>query len=521
MNELDRRRTFAIISHPDAGKTTLTEKLLLFGGQIQVAGAVKSNKIRKTATSDWMDIEKQRGISVSTSVMEFDYQGYKVNILDTPGHQDFAEDTFRTLTAVDSAIIVIDGAKGVEAQTRKLMTVCRMRNTPVIVFVNKMDREGRDPFDLIDEVEQELQIKVRPLSWPINQGTRFKGVYNIYEENLNLFTPSKQTLSEKIAVDVNSPELDERVGEANAKQLRDDLELIEGVYPAFEREAYLRAEVAPVFFGSALNNFGVQELLDCFVRIAPSPQPTMAEERKVLPQEPKFTGFIFKITANIDPNHRSCTAFCKVCSGRFQRNAPYLHVRQGKTVRFSSPTQFMAQRKSTIDEAYPGDIVGLPDNGIFKIGDTLTEGEVLHFRGLPSFSPELFKYIENADPMKSKQLEKGINQLMDEGVAQLFINQFNGRKLIGTVGQLQFEVIQYRLENEYSAKCRWEPASLYKACWIESDDEAEYARFIKRKYQYMAKDREGRDVFLADSGYVLQMAQQDFEHIRFHFTSEY
>ena len=521
MNELERRRTFAIISHPDAGKTTLTEKLLLFGGQIQVAGAVKSNKIRKTATSDWMDIEKQRGISVSTSVMEFDYQGYKVNILDTPGHQDFAEDTFRTLTAVDSAIIVIDGAKGVEAQTRKLMTVCRMRQTPVIVFINKMDREGRDPFDLLDEVEKELRIGVRPLSWPINSGARFKGVYNIYEENLNLFTPSKQTLSEKIPVDINSKELDERVGESDAHRLRDDLELIEGVYPPFDRATYLGAEVAPVFFGSALNNFGVQELLDCFVRIAPSPQPTQAEERMVLPEEPRFTGFIFKITANIDPNHRSCTAFCKVCSGRFLRGAPYLHVRQGKTVRFSSPTQFMAQRKSTIDEAWPGDIVGLPDNGLFKIGDTLTEGEMLHFKGLPSFSPELFKYIENADPMKSKQLEKGINQLMDEGVAQLFIHQFNGRKLIGTVGQLQFEVIQYRLENEYSAKCRWEPVSLHKACWIESDDAAEYDRFVKRKYQYMAKDREGRDVFLADSGYVLQMAQQDFPHIRFHFNSEF
>ena len=562
-SEIERRRTFAIISHPDAGKTTLTEKLLLFGGQIQVAGAVKSNKIKKTATSDWMEIEKQRGISVSTSVMEFDYRPspfpspvngegvpcgedtnekqaggfspstgemskgqrgsvtYKVNILDTPGHQDFAEDTFRTLTAVDSAIIVIDGAKGVEAQTRKLMTVCRMRKTPVIVFINKMDREGKDPFDLLDEVESELQIKVRPLSWPINQGARFKGVYNIYEENLNLFTPNKQMVTEKVNVDIHSKELEERVGEQDAEKLREDLEMIDGVYDTFDVNTYLEAEVAPVFFGSALNNFGVQELLDCFVEIAPNPRPTTAEERMVQPEEPKFTGFIFKITANIDPNHRSCTAFCKVCSGKFVRNAPYLHVRNGKTVRFSSPTQFMAQRKSTIDEAYPGDIVGLPDNGIFKIGDTLTEGEQLHFKGLPSFSPEMFKYIENADPMKTKQLEKGINQLMDEGVAQLFVNQFNNRKIIGTVGQLQFEVIQYRLENEYNAKCKWEPVSLYKACWIESDDDAELEAFKKRKYQYMAKDKEDRDVFLADSNYVLQMAQQDFKHIKFHFTSEF
>ena len=519
--EIQKRRTFAIISHPDAGKTTLTEKLLLFGGQIQVAGAVKSNKIRKTATSDWMDIEKQRGISVSTSVMEFDYKGYKVNILDTPGHQDFCVDTFRTLTAVDSAIIVIDGAKGVEAQTRKLMTVCRMRKTPVIVYINKMDREGRDPFDLLDEVEAELQINVRPLSWPINQGQKFKGVYNIYEQKLNLFTPNKQIVTEKVEVDINSTDLDNRVGTEDATKLREDLEMIEGVYPEFEVQNYLDAEIAPVFFGSALNNFGVQELLDCFVEIAPNPRPTQAEERLVEPSEPKFTGFIFKITANIDPNHRSCTAFCKVCSGKFVRNAPYLHIRQNKTVRFSSPTQFMAQKKSTIEEAYPGDIVGLPDNGIFKIGDTLTEGEKLHFRGLPSFSPEMFKYIENADPMKTKQLEKGINQLMDEGVAQLFINQFNGRKLIGTVGQLQFEVIQYRLENEYNAQCRWEPVSLFKACWIESDDDSELDAFKKRKYQYMAKDRDGRDVFLADSNYVLQMAQQDFKHIKFHFTSEF
>ena len=536
--EIERRRTFAIISHPDAGKTTLTEKFLLFGGQIQVAGAVKSNKIKKTATSDWMDIEKQRGISVSTSVMEFDYTPeessieYKVNILDTPGHQDFAEATYRTLTAVDSAIIVVDGAKGVEAQTRKLMNVCRMRNTPVIIFINKMDREGRDPFDLLDELEQELEIKVRPLSWPINQGAKFKGVYNIYENKLDLFTPDKQRVTEKVEVSLtpnpsttdegsSHPFVDDVIGEQDAEKLREDLELVDGVYPEFDVETYRTAEVAPVFFGSALNNFGVQELLNCFVEIAPSPKPTKAEERMVNPEEEKFTGFIFKITANIDPNHRSCIAFCKVCSGKFVRNQPYLLVRQGKTVRFSSPTQFMAQRKSTIEEAYPGDIVGLPDNGIFKIGDTLTEGEQLHFRGLPSFSPEMFKYIENDDPMKAKQLNKGIDQLMDEGVAQMFVNQFNNRKIIGTVGQLQFEVIQYRLENEYNAKCRWEPVHLYKACWIEADDEKELEAFKKRKYQYMAKDKEGRDVFLADSGYVLQMAQQDFEHIKFHFTSEF
>ncbi len=520
-SEISRRRTFAIVAHPDAGKTSLTEKLLLFGGQIQVAGAVKSNKIRKTATSDWMDIEKQRGISVTTSVMEFDYHDYKINILDTPGHQDFAEDTYRTLTAVDSVIIVIDGAKGVEAQTLKLMDVCRMRNTPVIIFVNKMDRETKDPFDLLDELEEQLQISVRPLSWPIDNGARFKGVYNIYEQRLNLFQPSKQVVTEKVEVDIHTDALEQHIGNRQAEQLRADLDLLEGVYPEFDHQAYLDGHLAPVFFGSALNNFGVQELLDCFVEIAPCPRPVQALERSVQPDEQKFTGFIFKITANIDPNHRSCIAFCKICSGKFTRNTPYLHVRHNKTMRFTSPVQFMAQRKSTVDEAWAGDIIGLPDNGTFKIGDTLTEGELLHFRGLPSFSPEMFKYIENDDPMKQKQLAKGIDQLMDEGVAQLFVNQFNQRKIIGTVGQLQFEVIQYRLLNEYNAKCRWEPVHLYKACWIESDDASELDNFKKRKYQYMAKDREGRDVFLADSNYVLQMAQNDFKHIKFHFTSEF
>lgn len=520
--EINRRRTFAIISHPDAGKTTLTEKLLLFGGAIHVAGAVKSNKIKKTATSDWMEIEKQRGISVATSVMGFEYRDFKINILDTPGHQDFAEDTFRTLTAVDSVIIVIDSAKGVETQTRKLMQVCRMRKTPVMVFMNKMDREGRDPFDLMDEVEAELGIKVRPLSWPINMGQNFKGVYNIYKEDLNLYTPNKQTVSETIEFkDLNSKELEGYIGEKDAAKLREDLDLIQGVYNPFNVDEYLQGDLAPVFFGSALNTFGVKELLDCFVEIAPSPRPIDAIERRVDPLEPSFSGFVFKIHANMDPNHRSCIAFVKVCSGKFERNVNYKHVRFNRLMKFAAPTAFMAQRKETVDEAYAGDIVGLPDNGNFKIGDSLSSGEDIHFKGLPSFSPEMFKYIENADPMKQKQLQKGIDQLMDEGVAQLFVNQFNGRKIIGTVGQLQFEVIQYRLLHEYNAQCRWEPIRLYKACWIESDDAAELENFKKRKYQYMAKDKEGRDVFLADSSYMLEMAQEDFKNIKFHFSSEF
>ncbi|WP_300935460.1 peptide chain release factor 3 [uncultured Muribaculum sp.] len=520
--QLDRRRTFAIISHPDAGKTTLTEKLLLFGGAIHVAGAVKSNKIKKTATSDWMEIEKQRGISVATSVMGFEYGNYKVNILDTPGHQDFAEDTYRTLTAVDSVIIVVDVAKGVEQQTRRLMEVCRMRNTPVIIFVNKLDREGRDPFDILDELESELKISVRPLSWPINIGAKFKGVYNIFERSLDLFTPSKTQVTERVEIEnVNDRRIDEAVGEKDAEKLRADLELIDGVYPEFDTNQYLKGKLAPVFFGSALNTFGVKELLDCFVKIAPSPRPVEAVERRVNPEEEAFSGFVFKIHANMDPNHRSCIAFVKVCSGKFERNANYKHMRSGKMMRFAAPTAFMAQKKNIVDEAFPGDIVGLPDTGNFKIGDTLTDGETLHYKGLPSFSPEMFKYIENTDPLKSKQLDKGLQQLMDEGVAQLFVNQFNGRKIVGTVGQLQFEVIQYRLLHEYGASVRWEPMSMYKACWVDSDDSLALEAFKKRKYQFMAVDREGRDVFMADSNYVLQMAQSDFPKIRFHFSSEF
>jgi peptide chain release factor 3 len=519
--EIQRRRTFGIVSHPDAGKTTLTEKLLLFGGAIRVAGAVKSNKIKKGATSDFMEIERQRGISVATSVMGFEYNGYKVNILDTPGHQDFQEDTFRTLTAVDSVIIVIDAAKGVEPQTEKLMNVCRMRKTPVIVFVNKMDRPAGDPFSLMDEIEKQLQIKVRPLSWPINNGPEFKGVYNIFNRSLKLFKPDIQTIEERIKFeDINNPELENYIG-SDAQVLRDELELVEGVYHEFDTAPYLAGDLAPVFFGSALYNFGVQELLDAFLEIAPPPKPSFAEEREVKPNENRFSGFIFKIHANIDPNHRSRIAFVKICSGMFVRNNIYKHIRTGKTIRISSPTAFMAAQKEVIDEAFPGDIIGVPDTGNFIIGDTITDGEDIHYKGLPSFSPELFRYIENADPMKSKQLGKGVDQLMDEGVAQLFTSQFNGRKIIGTVGQLQFEVIQFRLEHEYGAKCRFETMPMHKACWIQSDDKKELEEFKKRKHQKMAKDKLGRDVFMADSPFILQMAQDEFKKIRFHFTSEF
>lgn len=521
--EIARRRTFAVIAHPDAGKTTLTEKLLLFGGAIHVAGAVKSNKIKKGATSDFMEIERQRGISVATSVMGFEYAGCKVNILDTPGHEDFAEDTYRTLTAVDAVIIVIDGAKGVESQTRKLMEVCRMRRTPVIVFVNKLDRPCKEPFDLLDEIEKELRIRVRPLSFPISSGDTFKGVYNIYERGLSLFVSDERQTADAstVSLELGDAELDSLVGARYARQLREDIELVEGVYDEFDRSAYLNADVAPVFFGSAVNNFGVRELLETFLRIAPSPLPSPTTSRMVSPDEAPMTGFVFKIHANMDPNHRNRIAFLKICSGRFERNKNFLHVRSGKSLKFSSPTAFMADKKAVIDEAFPGDIVGLHDTGNFIIGDTFTEGEKLKFTGIPSFAPEQFRYIENADPLKFKQLQKGIDQLMDEGVAQLFTSSLNGRKIIGTVGALQFEVIEYRLEHEYGAKCSWEPISIHKACWITSSDDAALADFKRRKHTNMAVDKHGRDVFLADTGYALSLAQENFKTLEFHFTSEF
>lgn len=523
--EIARRRTFGIISHPDAGKTTLTEKLLLFGGAIQEAGAVKNNKIKKTATSDFMEIERQRGISVATSVLAFLYKNKKINILDTPGHKDFAEDTFRTLTAVDSVIVVIDVAKGVEEQTEKLVEVCRMRNIPMIVFINKLDREGKDAFDLLDEVEQKLGLSVNPLSFPIGMGYDFKGIYNIYEKNINLFSgDSKKNIEETIAFDtLEDSDLNRIIGDKAAEELRDNLELVEGVYPAFDVDAYLKGEQQPVFFGSALNNFGVRELLDCFIEIAPQPKPKMAEERLVNSDEKTMSGFVFKIHANMDPKHRDRLAFVKIVSGTFERNKPYLHVRQGKKLKFSSPNAFFAEKKEIVDISYPGDIVGLHDTGNFKIGDTMTEGEVLHYKGIPSFSPEHFRYINNADPMKSKQLYKGIDQLMDEGVAQLFTLELNGRKVIGTVGALQFEVIQYRLEHEYGAKCAYENFPVYKACWIDPEDpkNEEFKEFQRVKQKFLAKDKQGQLVFLADSQFSLQMTQQKYPSVKLHFISEF
>lgn len=524
LQEISKRKTFGIISHPDAGKTTLTEKLLLFGGAIQEAGAVKSNKIKKGATSDFMEIERQRGISVATSILAFEYKGKKINILDTPGHKDFAEDTYRTLTAVDSVIVVIDVAKGVEEQTEKLVEVCRMRKIPMLVFINKLDREGKDAFDLLDEVEQKLGLKVVPLSLPIGMGSDFQGIYNIWEKNIQLFLEEKkQKVGETIVInDINDSSVDETIGEKAAATLRDELELIESVYPEFDREQYLSGDQQPVFFGSALNNFGVRELLDAFVEIAPMPQPKESDLRLVKPEEKNFTGFVFKIHANMDPKHRDRLAFVKIVSGTFKRNENYLLVREGKKMKFSSPNAFFADKKEVVDESFPGDIVGLHDTGSFRIGDTLTAGEKLQFKGIPSFSPEHFRYINNDDPLKAKQLAKGIDQLMDEGVAQLFTLEMNGRKIIGTVGALQYEVIQYRLEHEYGAKCTYEPIGIHKACWIEADEKSdEFKEFARLKQRFMARDNHGQLVFLADSAFTIHMTQEKFPNVKLHFISEW
>jgi peptide chain release factor 3 len=521
--EIQKRKTFGIISHPDAGKTTLTEKLLLFGGAIQKAGAVKSNKVKQSAASDFMEIEKQRGISVSTSVMAFDYKGKRINLLDTPGHKDFAEDTYRTLTAVDSVIMVIDCANGVEEQTGKLMEVCRMRNTPVITFINKMDREGKDPFHLLDEIEAKLNIKVRPLTWPISMGKTFKGVYNLLDGTLNLFEINKTEIERNITniKDINDPKLDEIVGQELANLLREDVELIEGVYEPFDKDAYQAGKLAPVFFGSAINSFGIQEMLDNFIEIAPSPISREADKGIIEPNDKKFSGFIFKIHANLDPKHRDRIAFMRVCSGKFERNKFYKHVRLEKNLKFSNPTSFMAQDKSVIDEAYPGDVIGLYDTGNIKIGDTLTENESFMYKGIPSFSPEIFRELENKDPMKTKQLEKGIKQLAEEGVAQLFIKQPGNRKIIGTVGNLQFEVIQHRLKHEYGASCDFRPLNFHKACWITCDDDKMLAEFCRKKSNYIAIDKDGNAVFLGETAFLLRNAQDEYPDITFHQTSDF
>ena len=515
---INLRRTFGIISHPDAGKTTLTEKLLLFGGAINEAGAVKSNKIKKTATRDFMEIEKQRGISVSTSVLSFNYLDKKINILDTPGHKDFAEDTFRTLTAVDSVIVVIDVAKGVEEQTEKLVKVCKMRKIPIMIFINKCDREGKDPFDLLDELEKKLGFNLSPITYPLGVGYDYNGIIDLLKSEV-ILNDNKLKKIELKSILENSSIIHDRI----LKSLKEELELIDGIYPKFNYDNYLNCEIQPVFFGSALHNSGINLLLDYFAKYAPPPGKKVTKERIIDPNEEKFSGFIFKIHANMDPKHRDRLSFIKIVSGEFKRNNMYYHVRGKKRIRFSSPNSFFADKKEVIDKSYPGDIIGVHDTGNFKIGDSFSEGEQIEFIGIPSFSPEHFRYINNADPMKAKQLYKGIDQLMDEGVAQLFTLEINGRKLIGTVGALQYEVIQYRLEHEYGAKCSYENLNVHKAAWVEPQNEKsqEFEEFKRVKQRFLAKDKKRQLVFLADSKFSLQMTEQKYPSIKFHLTSEF
>lgn len=516
------RLTFAIISHPDAGKTTLTEKLLLMGGAIREAGAVKSGKTRRTTVSDFMEMEKERGISISTSVMGFDFGGRRFNLLDTPGHADFSEDTYRTLTAVDSAVMVIDSVKGVEERTRLLCEVARMRATPIVTFLNKMDREGKDPVELLDEAERELDLKVCPVTWPIGQGGEFKGVYHLLEDRLVLFRPHEtQDFPVLIARGVDDPVLEEAVGERLVRRFREEVELVRAVHPTFDPQDYLNGRASPVFFGSALNNFGVPELIRFLARWAPTPLPKPTVEGiMVNPAQEEMTGFVFKIHANLDPRHRDRVAFFRVCSGRFVRNAMYYHVPSGRSFRSSNPTAFMAQTREVIEEAYPGDIIGFHDTGTLKIGDTITQGSRLSFKGVPRFAPQIFRRVVNADPLRSKQFEKGLAHLAEEGVVQLFHKPSSNQKILGVVGQLQLEVIQYRLQHEYGASCHYEPQDFSAACWITSQDEAALKSFLERFASRIVFDQDNQPVLLAENRWILQRTLQDFPAIQAWTTSD-
>jgi len=521
IDEIKKRRTFGIISHPDAGKTTLTEKLLLFGGAIKMAGAVKSRKTENHATSDWMAIEKDRGISVTTSVMKFNYRDYEINLLDTPGHQDFSEDTYRVLTAVDSALMVIDSAKGVETQTTKLMEVCRMRNTPIITFINKLDRDGLDPLDILSDIEEKLQIECAPLSWPIGMGKGFKGVYNLYKKELNLFTPSQDTRpQDSITVtDVNDPKLDELLG-VDADNLREDIELLEGAANPFEYDEYLKASQTPVFFGSAINNFGVRELLDAFVELSPGPGPRATLTREVLPEEPAFSGFTFKIQANMDPAHRDRIAFFRICSGKFTRGMKVRHHRLGKEVSLSNATVFMAQSRENIDEAYPGDIIGIHNHGTIKIGDTFTDKEELKFTGIPNFAPEHFRRVILRNPLKIKQLQKGLTQMAEEGAVQLFRPLIGNDYILGAVGVLQFEVTMTRLKAEYGVEAEYEPMNFSLARWVSSENRQQLRDFEKKNQANLAFDAEGHLSYLADGQWRLSHTMELFPDVVFHKTRE-
>lgn len=520
--EVERRRNFGIISHPDAGKTTLTEKLLLFGGAIQQAGAVKARKAARHATSDWMSIERERGISVTASAMKFEYRDYEINLLDTPGHQDFSEDTYRVLTAVDSTIMVIDSAKGVEPQTEKLMEVCRMRNTPIMTFINKLDRDGMFPLDIMADIEDKLQVECAPLSWPIGMGKAFKGVYNLYKKELNLFTPGEETRSSEIITikDLGDPRLDDLLG-SQAEQLREDVELLEGAANPFELEHYLNGSQTPVFFGSAINNFGVKELLDAFVEMAPPPYPRMAVTREVSPYEEKFSGFVFKIQANMDPAHRDRIAFMRICSGKFKRGMKAFHHRIGKEISLGNATILMARDRENVEEAYPGDIIGIHNHGTIKIGDTFTSKEPLKFTGIPSFAPQHFRVVRIKNPMKSKQLAKGLLHLAEEGAIQVFRPINSSEYILGAVGVLQFEVTSARLLNEYGADTVYEPARYVTARWVSSKDPKRMKEFEQSNTRNLALNAEGHLTYLAPSEWHLERAMDEWPEVVFNKTIEY
>ncbi len=529
--EVSLRRTFAIISHPDAGKTTITEKLLLFGGAIQLAGSVKGRKAARHATSDWMAMEKERGISVSSSVMQFPYTFNKerlsdpdkiINLLDTPGHEDFSEDTYRVLTAVDSALMVIDVAKGVEARTIKLMDVCRLRDTPIMTFINKLDREGRDPIDLLDEVESVLKIKCAPVTWPIGMGKRLKGVYHIHNDAVHLYDPHHdgKIMEGEVIQGIDNPRLDELLG-SQAEELREEIELVLGASNAFDQEAYLQGKLTPVFFGSATNNFGVAELLADFVKFAPEPQPRMTTTREVLPSEKKFTGFVFKIQANMDPKHRDRIAFMRICSGKFEKGMKLNHVRLKKDLKIPDALTFLAADRGHVDTAFAGDIIGLHNHGTIRIGDTFTQGEDLFFTGIPSFAPELFRRAQLKDPLKMKQLQKGLDQLCEEGATQLFRPFKNNDLILGAVGVLQFDVVEQRLKDEYKVDCIFEAVNVQTARWIHCDDEKMLAQFKTKAEANLSLDHAGELVYIAPTRVNLMMAEEKWPDIEFKSTREH
>jgi len=517
-----RRRTFAIISHPDAGKTTLTEKLLLFGGAIQQAGTVKGRKAARHATSDWMELEKQRGISVTSSVMQFPYGDAIINLLDTPGHEDFSEDTYRTLTAVDSALMVIDCAKGVETRTIKLMDVCRLRDTPIYTFINKLDREGRDPIELLDEVEEILKIKCAPVTWPVGMGKRFKGIYHLLNDAVHLYEPGKNTERQDIDIiqGLDNPRLDELLGD-QATELREEIELVAGASHEFDLDAYLRGELTPVSFGSAINNFGVNELLEHFVSIAPSPLPRETTTRTVDPAESKFSGFVFKIQANMDPAHRDRIAFLRICSGSYLKGMKMRHVRIGRDVQVSNAVTFLAADRGHVEEAHPGDIIGLHNHGTIRIGDTFTQGENLKFTGIPNFAPELFRRAILKDPLRMKALQKGLDQLCEEGATQLFRPMKNNALILGAVGVLQFDVVAHRLKAEYNVECQFESVSVATARWIECDDAAMEEKFRIKAYENLGEDQSGALVYIAPTRVNLDLAIEKWPDIRFLSTREH